>query len=267
MNSIIQNYLSVMRNYARFAGRSSRYEYWMFVFAFAALMLVALIFEALLGIGSEGVRPLAGLVLIGHLVPNVAVTVRRLHDTDRSGWWLLLYLTGIGAIVPFIFTLLECEPHANAYGGAAPWVDERSGSKQAAVGQSHASGLVADAIIARANFKLRWWHAVIGIGALVLIATLLSGGSPDLRVSVTGRAGFQALHVQNIGTKPVTIKSITINERKECQPRSIINLDNPAAVFAPERLDIGNSTFWATGCHVVRVEIATDQSRGTYRFK
>ena len=58
----------------------------------------------------------SGLFQLGVFLPTLAVTARRLHDTDKSGWWMLLYLTIIGGIVVFIFTLLRGNEGSNKYG-------------------------------------------------------------------------------------------------------------------------------------------------------
>ena len=83
-----------LKRYADFSGRSRRKEYWMF-FLFTIIVSVALgIIDAVLGLNfgsgfsSNGV--LGSLFSLATLVPSLAVGIRRLHDTDRSGWWLLL---------------------------------------------------------------------------------------------------------------------------------------------------------------------------------
>lgn len=75
----------LFRKYADFRGRASRAEYWWF-FVFGVSVNVAA--------AGTGIRPLAYLVTVLLVVPQMAVTVRRLHDTNRSGWWVLLYLAG-----------------------------------------------------------------------------------------------------------------------------------------------------------------------------
>ncbi len=94
--------------YADFSGRARRSEYWLFQL-FQLLVYVALIAMVVVGAGSSGMpynmgatmtRGLGMLALIvifalGCFVPNLAVTVRRLHDTGRSAWWLLLYAPGL----------------------------------------------------------------------------------------------------------------------------------------------------------------------------
>jgi uncharacterized membrane protein YhaH (DUF805 family) len=69
-------------------------------------------FSPALGLGLLG-----GLYSLATLVPGIAVTVRRLHDTDRSGWWLLIALVPvIGALVLFIIMVLDSHPGENRYG-------------------------------------------------------------------------------------------------------------------------------------------------------
>ena len=115
-------YLKVLReNYANFEGRARRTEYWMFQL-FNVLAIVVL--EVLMGVSAK-IAPVLGipfgLVIIvyalGVIVPSIAVTTRRLHDTDRSGWWQLLQLVPIiGPIVVFIFTVLDSQPGDNRFG-------------------------------------------------------------------------------------------------------------------------------------------------------
>ena len=80
----------LFRKYADFQGRASRAEYWWFaLFAFAAAVVL---FAALRP--SPGLLVAGGLVVLVLFVPHLAVSVRRLHDTDRSGWWVLLGMVG-----------------------------------------------------------------------------------------------------------------------------------------------------------------------------
>jgi uncharacterized membrane protein YhaH (DUF805 family) len=82
-----------LQKYADFTGRAPRAEYWWFVLAMVILFVVLTIIESILGLNKMimGVYgPLTVLLWLGLLVPSLAVGVRRLHDTNRSGWWLLL---------------------------------------------------------------------------------------------------------------------------------------------------------------------------------
>lgn len=107
-------YLDVLKNkYATFTGRARRKEYWMF-FLFNILIAIGLgIIEAVLGI--PGI--LGMIYALAVLVPGIAITVRRLHDTGRSGWWILIGLIPlIGAIILLIFMVLDSQAGDNEYG-------------------------------------------------------------------------------------------------------------------------------------------------------
>ena len=106
-------YLKVLKKYAEFSGRARRTEYWMFV-------LFNLIAYAILGV-VERILDVQGYLSaiygLAVLIPSLAVSVRRLHDTDRSGWWLLLGLIPfIGAIVLIVFAVQEGQATPNQYG-------------------------------------------------------------------------------------------------------------------------------------------------------
>lgn len=82
-----------LQKYADFSGRAPRAEYWWFVLAIIVAFVVLTIVESMLGINRMvmGVYgPLVVLLWLATLVPQIAVAVRRLHDTNRSGWWLLI---------------------------------------------------------------------------------------------------------------------------------------------------------------------------------
>lgn len=112
-------YLSVMRNYANFDGRARRREYWIFVLLNTVFMLVAMILDNVLGLTkiTSGFSPLYSLYFLATLVPSLAVTVRRLHDTGKSGWYLLVaFIPFIGSIWLFVLTILDSDPYENEYG-------------------------------------------------------------------------------------------------------------------------------------------------------
>jgi uncharacterized membrane protein YhaH (DUF805 family) len=106
-------YLDVLKKYAVFDGRARRKEYWMF-FLFNIIIAFALgIIEGIIG-GPGVVGAIYGLAV---LLPGIAVGVRRLHDTNRSGWWLLIGLVPlIGAIVLIVFFVQDSQPGDNQYG-------------------------------------------------------------------------------------------------------------------------------------------------------
>lgn len=106
-------YLDVLKKYAEFSGRARRKEYWMF-FLFYFLIAIAIgIIEAIIHTGGV----LGAIYALAMLIPGLAVTVRRLHDTGRSGWWILIGLIPvIGTIVLLVFMVLDSQPGDNEYG-------------------------------------------------------------------------------------------------------------------------------------------------------
>jgi len=106
-----------LRRYAEFTGRSRRQEYWMF-FLFVMLVTIGLsIVEGIIGlrIGDAGI--LSGLFSLAVLIPGIAVGIRRLHDIDRSGWWLLIGLVPlVGAIVLIVFMATRGTAGDNRFG-------------------------------------------------------------------------------------------------------------------------------------------------------
>ncbi len=110
-------YLKGLRNYAVFSGRAQRMEYWMFGLFYIIFAIVIGIIESIFGIGEAGSGLLSGLFVLAMLIPSLAVTFRRLHDTDRSGWWLLIgFVPLIGSIVILVFMIQDSQPGENQYG-------------------------------------------------------------------------------------------------------------------------------------------------------
>jgi uncharacterized membrane protein YhaH (DUF805 family) len=108
-----------LQKYADFTGRAPRAEYWWFVLFAIIGEIVAMIVDSLLGTGP--VLGPYGLVLcvylLALLIPSITVGVRRLHDTNRSGWWLLIGLIPlIGAIVLIVFFVTQGDNGDNQYG-------------------------------------------------------------------------------------------------------------------------------------------------------
>jgi uncharacterized membrane protein YhaH (DUF805 family) len=114
----MQWYLKVLRQYADFTGRARRTEYWMFVLFTAIIQIVLAVLDSLLGLAfMPGTGVLTMLYLLAVLLPSLGVSVRRLHDTGRSGWWVLIGLVPfLGAIVLIVFAALEGDRGPNAFG-------------------------------------------------------------------------------------------------------------------------------------------------------
>jgi len=106
-------YLDALKKYAVFSGRARRLEFWMF--SLVGFLIGMLISGVEFAIGSPGI--LGSLFSLAMVLPGLAVTVRRLHDTDHSGWWVLVpVIPIIGGIVLLVFMLLDSDPRANRYG-------------------------------------------------------------------------------------------------------------------------------------------------------
>jgi uncharacterized membrane protein YhaH (DUF805 family) len=105
-------------NYAVFAGRARRSEYWWFTL-FGLLASAAAAVLDVVAFPYSTVQPLSTLLSLGLLLPSLAVGVRRLHDTGRSGWWMLIGLLPVlGMIVLIVLFCQKSAPEPNRYGPA-----------------------------------------------------------------------------------------------------------------------------------------------------
>ncbi len=111
-------YLEVLKKYVDFSGRARRKEYWYFVLFNVIISIVLSVMDGVLGLKTrDGVSPLSGLYSLAVLLPSIAVGVRRLHDTGRSGWYLLLGLIPcIGGIILLVFAIEDSQFGENEYG-------------------------------------------------------------------------------------------------------------------------------------------------------
>lgn len=119
LNSIVKNndtidfFLRAYRNYVNFQGRDTRQQYWMFYLFYMIAYIVLSVIDAVIGTGGI----LGGIFALGSLLPSIAIATRRLHDTNRSGWWQLLVLIPlIGAIVLIIFLAQKGTMGDNKFG-------------------------------------------------------------------------------------------------------------------------------------------------------
>ena len=115
--ALIENWkLVVLERYAKFDGRAGRAEFWWFVLA---NLLVYVALGILIQIASIFVILYIGYA-VAVIIPSIAVAIRRLHDTDKSGWWLLIALVPfVGFIVLLVFYIMEGTAGPNQFGAAA----------------------------------------------------------------------------------------------------------------------------------------------------
>lgn len=109
-------YLEVLKKYAVFNGRARRAEYWWFFLFSVIISIVLSVIDGFIT-GPQGIGILGLIYSLAVLIPSIAVGIRRLHDTGRSGWWLLIsFVPLIGAIVLIVFFVLDSQPGENQYG-------------------------------------------------------------------------------------------------------------------------------------------------------
>ncbi|SOD70449.1 uncharacterized membrane protein YhaH [Jatrophihabitans sp. GAS493] len=103
---------SVLTKYATFGGRARRSEYWFWTLAVILAYIVVVIVSAVIGTAI-----LAFVFILAVVIPGIAVTVRRLHDTNRSGaWYFIAFVPIVGGIMLLVFTCQDSTPGPNQYG-------------------------------------------------------------------------------------------------------------------------------------------------------
>jgi uncharacterized membrane protein YhaH (DUF805 family) len=109
---------SGFENYANSEGRSSRSAFWYWILFVVIIGLIAGLLDVILfGITSPYQNGPLGLVSgLVFLIPNICVSIRRLHDTDHSGWWLLISLTGIGILLLVFWYCTKGDETINRFG-------------------------------------------------------------------------------------------------------------------------------------------------------
>jgi uncharacterized membrane protein YhaH (DUF805 family) len=113
--NFVQAIGSGFRNYITFSGRAARSEYWYW----ALFVLLASVVAGVLDLASfpySTISPFGAIVTIVTFLPGLAVAARRMHDLDRTAWWLLILLTGIGAIILLIWFCFKGTAGPNRFG-------------------------------------------------------------------------------------------------------------------------------------------------------
>ncbi|MFC1893797.1 DUF805 domain-containing protein [Chloroflexota bacterium] len=116
-------YLQVLKKYAVFSGRARRKEYWYFaLFSLIISFVLGLIEGFATGNDYSVLTSLYGLAV---LLPSIGVSIRRLHDTGRSGWWVLIgFIPLIGGIILLIYFLSDSQRETNQYGPSPKLVEQ-----------------------------------------------------------------------------------------------------------------------------------------------
>ena len=110
-------YLTVLKKYATFSGRAQRAEYWYFVLFSTIISFVLILLDIMLGTSdSNGTGLLSGIYSLAVFIPTLAVSVRRLHDIGKKGWWLLAILIPFIGFILLIIWFATDSKEDNQYG-------------------------------------------------------------------------------------------------------------------------------------------------------
>jgi len=111
-------YLQALRKYAVFKGRARRREYWIFELMNSAIVLALFVMAVALGkAGYPYFLSLPFIYLVATMIPSLSSSIRRLHDTNRSGWWLFIsMLPVVGPFILLRITLMDSDPGENRFG-------------------------------------------------------------------------------------------------------------------------------------------------------
>ena len=123
-------YIDVLKKYTVFSGRARRKEFWMFFLFSAIISIFLVVIDEFMGwqfeMGGDILGFLSTLYYVAVIVPYLAVIIRRLHDTERTGWWILIaFIPIVGVLVLLVFLILQGTRGENRYGpdpkGAPTW--------------------------------------------------------------------------------------------------------------------------------------------------
>ena len=121
-----QYYLKAFQLFGNMKGRARRKEYWGFALWTTVISFAMLVVDGALGFDGE-YSPAYSLYALAAFIPGIAVWVRRMHDVGRSGWWFLIYFTGIGIFVLIYWMFKDSEPGPNKWGPNPKGVEPNPG--------------------------------------------------------------------------------------------------------------------------------------------
>jgi uncharacterized membrane protein YhaH (DUF805 family) len=107
-----------LKKFADPRGRAPRAEYWWFTLFGSIAYIVAVVIDSVLGLGDpvDSFGLLSGLLALALLIPSIMVGIRRLHDTGRSGWWMLIMVLPLIGLILIVFFCLRGDKGSNHYG-------------------------------------------------------------------------------------------------------------------------------------------------------
>lgn len=118
--SIFDWFKKALRNFTNFSGRARRKEYWYFTLVATCFVLVAAVIDTIFDMDEV----IFSIVSIIFAIPSIAVTIRRLHDINKSGWWYLISIIPlIGSLIILFWTCKDTHPNTNQWGLPARKLD------------------------------------------------------------------------------------------------------------------------------------------------
>ncbi len=152
-------YLLGLKRYFAYRGRATRKEYWWFTLFYGVVFVLTVFADVLLGTFNAALSlgALSGFYVVASFSPMLAVTVRRLHDVGRSGWWCLLGLVpGVGSVILLVICVFDSQPGSNAYGPSVKDLQEE----------------------AARNHKTHWVRKLsVGLAVSAVVVALVIGGA------------------------------------------------------------------------------------------
>ena len=130
----MRSYLDALLRYFEFSGRTSRAQYWLYQLVVIVLVvgLIAYEYKTTGRLPAEDtLSPLMIFLSLVHVIPGITVTVRRLHDIGKSGWWYLLSFVPLGGLWVLFWTCCASEPGSNEYGNRDGEPSRRQNSRRA----------------------------------------------------------------------------------------------------------------------------------------
>jgi uncharacterized membrane protein YhaH (DUF805 family) len=129
----LRSYFDALMRYFNFSGRTGRAQYWIYQLVIVLLFSAAIAFEYKMTgkLPHKGeVSPLLIFLTLFHAIPSITVTVRRLHDIGKSGWWYLLNFIPLGGLFVLVWTCFGSEPGSNDFGPEDGFAPGRSKSRR-----------------------------------------------------------------------------------------------------------------------------------------